>query len=142
MTNAVSATAQSHFEDLKCSGTSVAIVREVVVIVTTNDEVEVPLTVNVPGATEQAAPLGAPVQVSAACPFHPAPPIERLYVAGEPAGTVALFELAVRPKLLALPDRATVCGLPVALSVTVRPAVAFPPAVGLNVTLMTQLPPG
>jgi hypothetical protein len=98
MTNPISATAQSHLEDLKCSGASAAIVRDVVVAVTTNAEVELALTVRLAGATEHAAPLGAPVHVSTACPPHPAPPIDSLYVAGDPAVTLAVFELAVRPK--------------------------------------------
>ena len=39
------------------------------------------------------------------------------------------------------PVRAAVCGLPVALSVTVTVAVLVPDAVGLNVTLIVQVPP-
>ena len=38
-----------------------------------------------------------------------------------------------------VPDSATVCGLPSALSAMVTDAVREPPAVGLNVTLMVQL---
>src|SRR3954451_8936184 len=40
-----------------------------------------------------------------------------------------------------LPDSATVCGLPAALSVTVSVPVAAPPAVGWKRTVMTQLAP-
>jgi len=40
-----------------------------------------------------------------------------------------------------VPDRATVCGLPVALSVTVIVPGWLPVAVGVNVTLMEQLAP-
>ena len=39
------------------------------------------------------------------------------------------------------PQRGTVCGLPAALSLTVKAAVRRPLAVGLNVTLMLQLAP-
>ena len=38
-----------------------------------------------------------------------------------------------------VPERLTVCGLPVALSLKVRPALRLPAAVGVNVTLMVQL---
>src|SRR5258708_10052931 len=40
-----------------------------------------------------------------------------------------------------IPVRPTFCGLPAALSVTLRAAVRVPLAVGLNVTLMLQLAP-
>jgi len=40
-----------------------------------------------------------------------------------------------------VPERATVCGLPVALSVTVIVPGWLPVAVGVNVTLMEQLAP-
>lgn len=50
--------------------------------------------------------------------------------------TVAVVLLAV-----AVPDRLTLCGLPVPLSVTLRAALRAPLAVGVNVTLMVQLAP-
>ena len=40
-----------------------------------------------------------------------------------------------------LPTRATVCGLPLALSVTDRAPVRVPAAVGLKLTLILQLVP-
>ncbi len=40
-----------------------------------------------------------------------------------------------------VPERFTVCGLPLALSVMLTEAVRLPLAVGLKVTLMVQLPP-
>jgi hypothetical protein len=40
-----------------------------------------------------------------------------------------------------VPDRATACGLPVALSLILSVAVRLPTAVGRNVTLTVQLPP-
>jgi hypothetical protein len=36
--------------------------------------------------------LGAPVHVSAAVPLIPAPPMESMYDAGDPAATVAVLE--------------------------------------------------
>jgi hypothetical protein len=39
------------------------------------------------------------------------------------------------------PERPTVCGLPPALSVMVTDAVRLPLAVGVNITLIVQLPP-
>jgi hypothetical protein len=38
-----------------------------------------------------------------------------------------------------VPDRLAVCGLPLALSLTVRLALRLPRAVGVNVTLIVQL---
>ena len=43
--------------------------------------------------------------------------------------------------LAPVPERLTVCGLPVALSVRVTAAVRVPAAVGLKVTLIVQLAP-
>ena len=40
-----------------------------------------------------------------------------------------------------VPERGTVCGLPAALSATVRAAVRFPVAAGLKLTLIVQLAP-
>ena len=44
-------------------------------------------------------------------------------------------------KSVAAPVSATECGLPAALSVIVAAPVRLPAAVGLNVTLIEQLPP-
>jgi hypothetical protein len=41
-----------------------------------------------------------------------------------------------------VPLKLTICGLPLALSVRVRPPERLPVAVGVNVTLITQLLPG
>ena len=43
---------------------------------------------------------------------------------------------------VAVPDRATVCGLPVALSLIFSVAARFPPAIGANFTVIMVLPPG
>lgn len=42
---------------------------------------------------------------------------------------------------VAIPDKATVCGLAGALSLMVRLAVLEPGAFGVNITLTLQLPP-
>jgi hypothetical protein len=42
---------------------------------------------------------------------------------------------------LPVPSKKTVCGLPTALSVTAIAPLRVPAAVGVNVTLMVQLPP-
>ena len=49
--------------------------------------------------------------------------------------------LATAPVLPPVPERLTVCGLPVALSVRVTAAVRVPVAVGVKVTLIVQLAP-
>jgi hypothetical protein len=43
---------------------------------------------------------------------------------------------------VAVPDNATVCGLPTALSVIAKLAAALPLAVGVNTTLIVQFAPG
>ena len=48
----------------------------------------------------------------------------------------------VRPTLGVVPESGTLCGLPDALSVSVRVAVPVPSATGLNNTEMEQLAPG
>ena len=53
------------------------------------------------------------------------------------AGPIEKFGVNV-----AVPDNATACGLPTALSVIARLAAAFPPALGVKTTLMMQLAPG
>jgi len=78
----------------------------------------------------------------------------------EPVDSSAIVKLAVDPGFIvwetgepeaapklkfggavATPDKATVCGLPGALSLIIRFAVREPAAVGVKVTLTTQLPP-
>jgi hypothetical protein len=56
-----------------------------------------------------------------------------------PKATLLAVRLTVG--LVPVPVRLTVCGLPAALSETVSVAVRLPGAVGVNVTLMVQLPP-
>jgi len=50
--------------------------------------------------------------------------------------------LPVQGAPVPVPERLTVCGLVVAVSVTVRAPVAAPSASGVNVTERTQLAPG
>jgi hypothetical protein len=50
-------------------------------------------------------------------------------------------KVAFGPETTPVPLKATVCGLPVALSVTLTAALRVPLAVGLNVTLILQLAP-
>ena len=58
-------------------------------------------------------------------------------IACEPKFKLVGESFAVVP----VPLRETVCGLPAALSVTLRAALREPLAVGLNVTLIVQLAP-
>jgi hypothetical protein len=53
---------------------------------------------------------------------------------------LALRGRTIAPVLVPVPVRVTVWGLPLALSVIVTEAVRFPLAVGVNVTLIVQLP--
>ncbi len=66
-------------------------------------------------------------------------------MAAFPAITVAVVEppvAAAREKSVALPVRATACGLPLALSVMVSEPVRLPLVDGANVTLKVQLAAG
>lgn len=112
-----------------------------VVTETLKVEAVVALTVMVAG-TEQFAPSGAPVQVSVAVPPRPTPPIDNLYVALWPAGTVAVLEPSegtTSPRPAPLPDSDTDCGLPEALSAIWTLPVRLPWAVGVKVTEIVQL---
>ena len=60
-----------------------------------------------------------------------------LIAEAQAGGREADCRAAIRP----VPDRVTVCGLPVALSVTVIVPGWLPVAVGVKVTLMEQLAP-
>lgn len=118
----------------------------VVVTVTVKTEGEDPFGVSEVGATVQVANEGAPVQDSAIVPVKPfSAEACKLYVAVFPAFTVAVVEppvAAAREKSVALPVRATVCGLPLALSVMVSEPVRLPLVEGANVTLKVQLAAG
>lgn len=102
--------------------------------------------------TEQTGPVvaaGVTAQLRLTIPLNdPVGAIARLKDAVCPAVMVAEFEdpeagpIEKPGAAVAVPDRATVCGLPTALSVTARLAVALPAAVGAKTTLMVQLVPG
>jgi len=94
----------------------------------------VALTLTLAG-TIQAAPVGAPLQVTDAVPANPPPPMTRAKLAIPPAETVAELEppedtprsrLGVTPT----PERATVAGPPPVLLVTVRLPVSVPAEAG------------
>lgn len=88
---------------------------------------------------------GAPLQVRLTDPVKPPSGFNcKLYVAGCPAVIVTDVEpppAALNEKSVPVPDNETVWGLTVAASLTVRVPIRFPAAVGLNVTLIAQLPP-
>ena len=98
---------------------------------------------------EHDAPVGAPVQVSDAVPLVPWPPMERKYVALEPADTLA--KCAGAAGSYAKPDvrgaaRSRECaaqfeGCSRALSEIVTVPEAGPFAVGVKVTVILQVPP-
>ena len=91
--------------------------------------------------TVHVAKAGAPLQLSATDGANPSTAVRStVKIAVCPGTTVRLVQVVVR-MLCAVPVIATVCGLPVALSVTLTDAVAAPGAVGENVTLMVQWAP-
>ena len=98
-------------------------------------------------ATEgvQVASDGAPLQLSVTVPLNPLTGVTcRLYAAGCPAVTVAVFEPPAATsivKSVPTPLIATAWGLPAASSVIVTLAARFPVAVGLNVALTEQFAP-
>jgi len=98
------------------------------------------------GEIMHAAPCGAPVQVRFTAWLNPPDGVTvRLNFAGWPAVTVPVIAVAVSEKstlpFAPVPVRVTLCGLPEALSVTLKVPVRVPEAVGVNVTLMLQFPP-
>ncbi len=69
---------------------------------------------------------------------------ESVKVTDRPAGVVTEAgdtESEKSPPVVPEPERATVCGLPEALSVTLKVPVRVPDAVGPKVTLIAQLAP-
>lgn len=90
------------------------------------------------GETVQAASDGAPLQVNETDPvIPPSPPKLKVKVAGEPGVAVAEVEEpadGANEKSWPVPLKATLCGLPLALSVNERLPDAAPPAVGVKVT--------
>ena len=120
--------------------------RAVVVTVTVALAMVVPLTVNELEERLQVDRGAGSEQLSVTVPLKslvvPATLTEK--VAGWPAATVAeLEELAEgeMEKSVPVPDNETICGLSVALSTMTSVAVLLPTAVGVNVTVIVQLPP-
>jgi hypothetical protein len=127
----------------RCLGSP--IVLAVVVTVTVASAALVPLRACEAGLIVHVAPIGAPEQLSAKVPLAPLGVNARSYVAACPAVTDWLVEeplAAPVVKSSPVPDSATLCGLPEALSARVTAPVLAPPAVGVNVTLIKQLPLG
>jgi hypothetical protein len=58
------------------------------------------------------------------------------------AGKARAEGVTVTIGAVAVPDKATVCGLPTTLSLIARLATALPPAVGVKTTLIVQVAPG
>ena len=56
-------------------------------------------------------------------------------------GLLGATEIDERPDRVPIPERLTVCGLVLTLSLTVKVPVLVPSAVGVNVTEIVQLPP-
>jgi len=113
----------------------------VVTVTMARPEVD-PMSVTEAGETEHAASDGAPVHAKLTMPLRPpAGEMLKLYVAVPPADTVVLVEepeAAAMEKSVPVPERATMRGLPGALSVIVSVPFREPPAVGENVTLTEQ----
>ena len=90
---------------------------------------------------------GAPAQVSATAELKPFVGFTVIVtgVLTAPCATVTVVGAAPSVKsgggLVPFPVRLTVCGLPPALSVTVKVPVRAPATVGVNVTLIVQLAP-
>lgn len=119
------------------------------VVVTVPLDVAVPLAARVTPAGEsvQVEEAGAPVQVRATVPVNPFVEVTvAVNVADEPLVTVA--EVGDReivksgvPATVPVPERATLCGLPESLLVTLSVANSAAVVTGLKVTLMVQFAP-
>ncbi len=137
----ISAVAQNHAKD-ELLRSNAAPLRAMVVTLTVNVDAVVALTFSLLGR-EQVAPVGAPEQVNAAVPLNPLPPIESVYMAVDPAVTVAEFEPPggmVRPgEVTPVPVRGTLC-MPIE-SVMVSVPASAPTIVGVKVTEMAQPTP-
>jgi hypothetical protein len=94
------------------------------------------------GESEQVEPSGAPLQVSDTIWLNPAIGLTAIaYVAVEPGVTVCVDEEDVNEKSCPEPLRAIVCGLPLALSATVRVPLTSPLVEGSKNTPIEQLDP-
>jgi hypothetical protein len=104
----------------------------------------VPLSVTELGETEHVDCAGAPLQVNVTLWLNPPPgATATMYLAACPGATVAVDgEDAARVKSCPVPDSGTVCGLPLALSVTYKTPSLVPLVVGSKNTPMEQVAPG
>lgn len=105
-----------------------------------------PLGVTLLGEKLQDASDGRPVHAKATAWLNPFTGVTvRVEVPGVPGATLNVAGLAESEKLAGaaapVPLRATVCGLPLALSAIETDAVRVPLAAGLKMTLMVQLAP-
>jgi hypothetical protein len=114
----------------------------VVVTFTANVDAALPFGVTEGTDGVQVDSDGAPEQLSVTAPLNPLIGVTcRLYAAGCPAGTVAVFEAPAATsivKSVPVPVSEIICGLPLASSVIATLATRLPVAVGLNVTLIVQ----
>jgi hypothetical protein len=124
----------------------VTIVDAVVVIVTVAVDAAEPLGVTDMGETAQVV-VGVSVAGSMQLKLTvwlnpPCEATESWNVAVPPALTLAEGWLGETVKSWPVPESATLCGLPGEVSVITSVPVRVPPAVGVNVTVGAQLPPG
>jgi len=104
----------------------------------------VPSSVTAFGEAEHAAPVGAPVHATVTARLYPPSGVRlRAYTALPPGETAADDEPDARPivKSAPVPERATFCGLPLALSKIEAAPVIGPPAVGPKLSWMVQIAP-
>jgi hypothetical protein len=117
----------------------------IVVTLTANGDAATPFGVTDALDAAQVDSEGAPVQLSVTVPWNPLTGVTcRLYVAGCPALTVAVFEPPAATSIeesVPVPASETICGLRPAPSAIATLAARFPVAVGLNVTLIEQFAP-
>jgi hypothetical protein len=97
------------------------------------------------GETVQLASAGSPVHVKVTIPaIPPWPPILKVYVADRPGETVAEVEApegGANEKSSPVPFKATLCGLPTALSDMLSAPVRLPDALGWKVTEIMHFAP-
>jgi hypothetical protein len=118
---------------------------EVKVLMVSVVEAAAPLGVTVVGEKLHDAPAGRSEQESPTASLNPFEGVTVTVVVPDwPAVTLSVPGEALSAKSgapVAMPEKETVCGLPVALSAMETEAVRVPTAVGVKVTLMVQLAP-
>jgi hypothetical protein len=105
-------------------------------------EAAAPVGVTMLGEKLQDAPVGRPEQEKLTAWLNPFDVVTAMVAVPDwPTVTLSAAGDAVKEKsgATAVPDKATVCGLPLALSAMETEAVRVPVAVGLKVTLIAQL---